>query len=300
MTNINWRAVGALAVMVVALVTGCGSGGSSSAAGAGSASPTSTVSASRAAVGYWTRDRLLAARPSRNGPLPNSPPATPGATPSGHAPVIPAPRVGALFSHSASGDHFCTASVVDSPGHELLITAAHCIYGSKSGYNQDIVFIPGYQDGAEPFGVWTPSKLLVDPHWASSSDPDYDVGFVVLKPNDGRNIQSVLGANQIGFNAGYSHLVRVTGYPSTADAPVTCINRTTEQSPTQLRFDCGGYFDGTSGSPWLTKFDLHTRTGTIVGVIGGYQQGGDTPSTSYSVYLNNSIHALYQQAEALG
>jgi V8-like Glu-specific endopeptidase len=295
-TNVSWRAVGVLAIMTMALVAGCGSGGSSSAAGAGTAGPTPTASASRAAVGYWTRDRLLAARPSRNWTSPSSP----AATPSGHAPVIPAPRVGALFSHSASGDHFCTASVVDSPGHELLVTAAHCIYAGKSGYDQDIVFIPAYQDGAEPFGVWTPSKLLVDPQWASSSDPDYDVGFVVLRPNDGKTIQDVLGANQMGFNAGYSHLVRVTGYPSTADAPVTCMNRTAEQSPTQLRFDCGGYFAGTSGSPWLTKFDLRTRTGTIVGVIGGYQQGGDTPSISYSVYLNNSIRALYQQAEALG
>ncbi|HEX6521958.1 MAG TPA: serine protease [Streptosporangiaceae bacterium] len=284
----------------MALVAGCGSGGSSSAAGAGAAGATPTASASGAAVGYWTRDRLLAAQPSRNWKLPSSPPATPGATPSGHAPVIPAPRVGALFSRSASGDHFCTASVVDSPGRDLLITAAHCIYGSKSGYNQDIVFIPDYQDGAEPYGVWTPSKLQVDPHWVSSSDPDYDVGFAVLKPNDGKNIQDVLGANQIGFNAGYSHLVRVTGYPSTADAPVTCINWTAEHSATQLKFDCGGYFDGTSGSPWLTNFDLQTRTGTIVGVIGGYQQGGDTPSISYSVYLNDSIRTLYQQAEALG
>jgi len=294
--------MGALATTAVALIAGCGSGGSSTAAGAGAgtAGATPTASADGGAAGYWTRDKLLAAQPSRNWKPPGSPPATPGATPSGHAPVIPAPRVGALFSRSESGDHFCTASVVDSPGRDLLITAAHCIYSSKSGYNQDIVFIPDYQDGSEPYGVWTPSKLQVDPHWTSSSDPDYDVGFVVLKSNDGKNIQEVLGANQIGFNAGYSHLVRVTGYPSTANAPVTCINRTAEHSATQLKFDCGGYFDGTSGSPWLTDFDVQTRTGTIVGVIGGYQQGGDTPSISYSVYLNDSIRTLYQQAEALG
>jgi V8-like Glu-specific endopeptidase len=264
-------------------------------------SASATAGASSAAAGYWTHARLLHAQPLRNFALSSGPPATPGATPSAHAPVIPAPRVGALFSHSASGNHFCTASVVDSPGHDLLMTAAHCIYSGKNGgYNQDIVFIPGYQDGAEPYGVWTPSKLLVNPHWASSEDPDYDVGFVVLKSDDGKNIEDVLGADRIGFNAGYSHLVRVTGYPSTADAPVTCINRTTEQSPSQLRFDCGGFFDGTSGSPWLTDFDDRTRTGTIVGVIGGYQQGGDTPSISYSVYLNDSIRTLYQQAEALG
>ena len=215
--------------------------------------------------------------------------------------MIAAPRVGALFSRSASGNHFCTASVVASPGHDLLITAAHCINGGKGGgYNQDIVFIPGYENGDEPFGVWTVSKLLVDQDWTTASDPDYDVGFVVLNPNGGKNIQDVLGANEIAFNAGYPNLVRVTGYPSSADAPVTCLNRTSMQSTTQVRFDCGGFFGGTSGSPWVTDFDPRTRTGHIVGVIGGYQEGGDTDSISYSVYLNDGIRTLYEQAVALG
>lgn len=78
------------------------------------------------------------------------------------------------------------------------------------------MFIPGYQDGATPFGVWTPRRLLVAPQWASSSDPDFDVGFVVLQPLDGKNIEEVLGANQIGFDVGFDHLVRVTGYPAPA------------------------------------------------------------------------------------
>jgi V8-like Glu-specific endopeptidase len=286
-------------VALAAVTAACGSTQGNPGA-APSVNASATARAPGSAADYWTRARLLDAQPFRNFTRSGRLRAAPGATPSGHAPLIPAPRVGALFSHSASGNHFCTASVVDSPGHDLLITAAHCIDGGKkSGYNQDIVFIPDYNDGAEPYGVWTPSKLLVDPHWASSSDPDYDVGFVVLKPDDGKNIEDVLGANKLGFNAGYSHLVRVTGYPSTANAPVTCINWTSEQSPSQLRFDCGGYFNGTSGSPWLTDFDLRTRTGTIVGVIGGYQQGGNTPSISYSVYLNDSIRTLYQQAEGL-
>ena len=162
------------------------------------------------------------------------------------------------------------------------------------------MFIPGYQDGAAPYGVWTPGKLLVDPHWISSTDPDYDVGFVVLQPNDGKNIEDILGANKIGFNAGFTNLVRVTGYPSGAQQPVTCKNWTSMQSLTQLKFECGGFFGGTRGSPWVTNFDPRTRTGEIVGVIGGYQQGGDTDAISYSVYLNGGIRSLYEQAEALG
>ena len=284
---------------LAALLCGCGAGSTGNPGGASPAAGPSTGGPSTPAAGYWTHGRLLGAAPAREWSMPKTP--SPGATPSAHNPVLAASRVGAIFSHNASGNHFCTASVVASPGHDLLMTAAHCIHGGKgAGYNTDIVFIPGYQDGSAPFGVWTPSALLVDPRWAASSDPDFDVGFVVLRPLDGKNIQDVLGANQIGFDAGFTNLVRVTGYPSSANAPVTCLNWTSQQSATQVKFECAGFFGGTSGSPWITRFDPRSRTGTIVGVIGGYQEGGDTDAISYSVYLNSGIRDLYEQAEAAG
>ena len=287
-----------MGLMVAALVSGCGAtGGSPGANGASAGTATSGGAAENGAAGFWTRDRLLSARPLREWALP----LRPGATPSAHNRVVPASRVGALFEHDASGNHFCTASVVASQGHDLLITAAHCIHGGKgSGYKSDIVFIPGYVDGTTPYGVWTPSKLLVDPRWAQSSDPDLDVGFVVLKPTDGKSVEDVLGANQIGFNAGFTNTVRVTGYPASADAPVTCENQTSQQSTYQVKFECGGFFGGTSGSPWVTNLNLKSGTGTIVGVIGGYQEGGATDSVSYSAYLDDDIRKLYEQAQAAG
>ena len=55
------------------------------------------------------------------------------------------PAVGALFTMSAGqlGQHFCTASVVDSPDGDLAITAAHCVT-STSG---TVAFVPGYDNG---------------------------------------------------------------------------------------------------------------------------------------------------------
>jgi len=67
---------------------------------------------------------------------------------------------------------------------------------------------------------------------------------------------------------------------------------------TQLRFECPGYTGGTSGSPWVTRFSHWSRTGTIVGVIGGHQGGGDTPSVSYSVRFGPAIQRLYREAKA--
>ena len=272
------------AVMVVAAAGGCASAPAvshPSASGSGTA-------------GYWTESRLLGADPSRGLDFQSR-------TEQGKAAHLArlSLRVGALFEHDASGNHFCTASVVASPGRNLLITAAHCINGGKNGgYRQDIVFIPGYRDGQEPYGVWTPARLLVAPQWQDSSDPDYDVGFIVLKPYDGKNIEEVLGANQLGIDPGYENLVRVTGYPSSKNAPVTCTGRTSQQSESQLRFECDGFPGGTSGSPWVTHFDPRTLTGTIVGVLGGYQGGGSTEDVSYSSYLGPEVERLYHQAIA--
>jgi V8-like Glu-specific endopeptidase len=248
--------------------------------------------ASGAAQGtsYWTVSHLLAARAWQAG----------GTTASPNARTArKAPRVGALFLRESSGNHFCTASVVSSPGRDLLITAAHCINGGNgSGYRSDIVFVPGYRDGTDPYGIWTPARLLVAPGWARSADPDLDVGFVALNPRHGENIEQVLGANTVTFNTGYRNLVRVTGYPTSSPSPITCRNWTSRLSATQLKFSCDGFTGGTSGSPWVTDFNLVTRTGHIVGVLGGYEQGGRTSGVSYSPYLGAAIKHLYAEAMA--
>ncbi len=46
----------------------------------------------------------------------------------------------------------------------------------------------------------------------------------------------------------------------------------------------------------LTDVDPGTGLGTLIGVIGGYQQGGATDSVSYAVRFGPSVAALYQQA----
>jgi V8-like Glu-specific endopeptidase len=286
--------------------SGCGSPGSHATRGAvrPRAQATKTTSAQPShAIDYWTRERLLTARPWRRwDPLLSPGTASVALAAAGETvPLAPeatqveASRVGALFDKDASGNHFCTASVVASPGHDLVMTAAHCVNDGRGHDKNDLVFIPGYAAGATPYGVWTPRRVVVDPKWARGGDSDYDVGFVVLNSRDGKNIQDVLGANKIGFNTGFTHLVRVTGYPDTDDAPVTCRNWTSEHSMTQLRFECGGFYDGTSGSPWMTADPRQ-----IVGIIGGYQQGGATDDVSYSVYLGDDIQQLYKEAESAG
>jgi V8-like Glu-specific endopeptidase len=292
---------GSLALVLAGgALTGCSSGSASS-AGASSAQPPSAVegvqasasTSSSAAAGYWTEERLLAAEEFH--PEDWSEPEE-GSTPAAkqNAKTL---RIGALFDSDSSGGHFCTASVVNSPGHNVIVTAAHCLNSGNGGANkQSVVFIPAYSDGQTPYGVWTPEKYFMDSRWVSNHDDNLDVAFLTLKSYEGKNIQDVLGGNTIAFNTGYQHKVRVTGYPASDDAPVTCDNNTTEQPTGFLQFPCADYYGGTSGSPWLTDYNAQTRTGTIVGVLGGYEEGGSTPDISYSDNLGDDIKALYDQA----
>ena len=92
--------------------------------------------------------------------------------------------------------------------------------------------------------------------------------------------------------------MRVIGYPDTADQPVSCVNWTKLFSPTQLEFDCGGYTDGTSGGPFLANVSASSGQGTVIGVIGGYEQGGYTPSVSYSARFGTAVAALFRKAQS--
>jgi len=208
------------------------------------------------------------------------------------------PAVGALFA-TAGGklkQHFCTASVIDSPRGDLVITAAHCAT-TMSG---PIAFVPGYDGSAPPYGVWTVTKVYLDQAWKSAQDPDDDVAFLrVSKPGSGVPIEDVTGADKLATGVPASRqLVQVIGYPDTANQPITCQNWLKEPMAGQLEFDCGAYTTGTSGGPFLADLDAATGQGTVIGVIGGYEEGGDTPQVSYSAVLGTNVAALFKTAVA--
>ena len=71
-------------------------------------------------------------------------------------------------------------------------------------------------------------------------------------------------------------------------------------SPAQLQFDCGGYTNGTSGGPFLGDLSATSGQGSVIGVIGGDDQGGPSTSVSYSPVFGPALIALFRKAEAAG
>lgn len=205
------------------------------------------------------------------------------------------PSVGPLFFPSVGGlgaalhlPHLCSASVVDSPGRDLVITAAHCVYGT----GPTLEFAPGFHDGIAPYGVWRARKVYVDPRWPSQGDPARDVAVLEMAPRHGDRIQDVVGGHRLGRPA-IGARATVLGYVAgTGGRPIACTDvlRSRRGYP---RFDCAGYADGVSGGPWL-------QHGAVVGVTGGLDQGGCTADTTYSSRFGAWSTALLHRARRGG
>lgn len=201
--------------------------------------------------------------------------------------------VGALFTTDPKGNlgyHFCTGSVVNSPKQDLVLTAAHCLSGVR--VNQ-LAFVPGYLDGEKPYGVWSVERAVVDRAWSSSASPDDDFAFLVV-----RHLLPVVG-ERLGIDEPAGQRLDAIAYPEGSGAPVRCESLGIAYSADQLQFDCGGFPAGTSGAPLLLGVNASSGLGTVIGVIGGFQLGGESSDISYAARFGARLATLYRAAENL-
>lgn len=214
---------------------------------------------------------------------PEQPQGSAGRTP---APGGPVAFAGALFEGDVTGDHFCTATVVHSPGRNLIATAGHCLAAGRADA-RGASFAPAYADGRAPYGTWKLAEVFEDPRWSDGTNDDYDLAFARLAPDaSGRNIEDVTGAAVLDTTGRTDEQVTVTGYPSDRKVPRTCLSRAVRLSATEQRFDCADFPGGTSGSAWIAA------DGKIIGVL----TGGDTDDVSTSTILTDWAAELYGRA----
>jgi hypothetical protein len=183
---------------------------------------------------------------------------------------------------------FCTASVVSSPRGDLIITAAHCL-GPKLG--RTAMFAPNYHDGRAPFGEWHVSSQVFPAGWFPHRNVNQDFAFLTVRGD----VQARAGAERLGYSSPVPASVFVEAYSLTGRVTICRRKPGTimADGQPQLRFDCPGYWSASSGGPFLTDINPSSGLGELVGIIGGYQQGGASRSVSYSSPFGVVIHALY-------
>jgi hypothetical protein len=208
-----------------------------------------------------------------------------------HAQVRGSSAVGALLRGRRP---FCTASIVNSPRGNLIITAAHCL-GRRLA--STLMFAPYYHDERAPFGEWHVTGQVFPPGWFPYGNVNQDFAFLTVRGD----VQARAGAESLGFSLPAPASVRVEAY-SLAGRLTICDRRPgviAAAGQQQLSFACPGYANASSGGPFLT--DISKKgLGTIVGIIGGYQRGGSSPSMSYSSPFGTVLHQLYSSMTHAG
>ena len=213
------------------------------------------------------------------------------------------PQFGAIVWQNPDGTpgaKLCSAVAVDSAGGDLIVTAAHCLGGvtSRIGAPMTVAYVPGADAGTRPYGVWYPTRIIRAQQWMNGvKNPDFDIAFVtVARPDDPRPLESITGAEHFGAIPAAGTLGVQIGYPYANPHPVACRTPIRFLSPTQLELDCANFPGGTSGGPVLTGLDPATGIGTLVGVMGGFENGGTSANVTYAAAFTPAIEQLYQQA----
>jgi hypothetical protein len=240
-------------------------------------------------------------------------------TPGNPTPFYQRYTVGVMVATDpVNGDFFpCTATVVTSGGHDLVIAAAHCVQdisGSNTLY-KNIYFAPDHRGpvcndlkcGTNPIGVWTAqtSDITV---WKGpggvSANQRLDWSFVTVHPASGAlPLQAMTGGMRIAFNPSYTQSWTVYGYPVGsqinpgvyADKFISCSGSSSEwasspsgSGPDELFISgsaCSAMTAGASGGPWFTSS----------GKVGAVNKASGSPGL-LGTYLGNEAKTAYTQA----
>jgi V8-like Glu-specific endopeptidase len=288
-----------------------------------------------ATLRYWTAERMRRALvpPRRSRPNPMAGRATTavgdvGGGPAAGSPVMipgsaPAPEAGRrgvetpgapwtsrgavrattgkVFFTIDGGDYVCSAGTVASANHDLVVTAGHCAQDATGTWARNWIYVPGYDQGRRPYGAFTARHLFVPGPWSAHGDENYDVALVVLAASAGRHVADVVGAQGIAFDQARGSLVYGFGYPAggryDGERLTYCSGKTYPDSH-KITKDEGLHCDmteGSSGGPWLTRFDAGTGTGVVTSVSSF--KYADDPATMYGPYFGNAVHRIYDRAQ---
>lgn len=257
-----------------------------------------------AALSYWTPERMRQVGADSTEQAEKTATEWPGAAPEG---------VGRLFSTNTPGtDTWCTATAVHSDNKDAALTAAHCLW---PGYTRDneliqvenIVFVPGYDQGQRPHGVYAARAFVLPESYTEHSSPD--VAMVVFDQAGGGHLTDRAGAQRIAFDGADSSRTDIFGYPGSkaafGESLFRCdlaVRETGSGRQWTAPCDMAG---GSSGGPWFTDFDRTTGTGTIFsltseGTHAVDEETGEVTTTDlFGPILENAHRTLLDQAAHL-
>ena len=167
----------------------------------------------------------------------------------------------------------CAASVVQSNTADLIVTAGQCVHDTKTNsslINGNWVFVPAYENGSAPFGIWPARRALTLRAWTQAADLNYDVAFVALSILKSRSIRATVGSQGIGFSQPRRALTYSVGYPLNTYGGQylqLCSGKAQQSEWKQNNFVGQGLScimgSGGVGGPWLQSVNDATGRGVL-------------------------------------
>ncbi|QFY13528.1 peptidase [Nonomuraea phyllanthi] len=172
-----------------------------------------------------------------------------------------------FFTTAEGGNASCSGTAVTSANESVVMTAGHCVKLNGASH-RNWVFVPGFDRGRSPFGMWVATRLLTTQQWNAREDINFDVAAAVVAPLQGRTLTDVVGGQGVAFNQARGRQMFSFGYPAArpfdGSRLIYCSGRTfndTVMTQDQgLRCDMTG---GSSGGPWFQGFDESTGLGYL-------------------------------------
>jgi V8-like Glu-specific endopeptidase len=262
------------------------------------------------ARGFWTPERMRAARPIEGTPPAHGAALDPALTSTSETiddPTEPPYRVnGAIFISEGAGIGFgrCSGTSVVSPNKSVVITAGHCVYDEGIWSDRKWVFVPGYHHGERPFGTFTAHWLGTTPAWHAHENENFDVGAAVVGRNEkGQTLAAAVGAYRVKTGLSPDQTFDVYGYP--VEKPFNGGTLQVCREASFLGHDFGSLFEpgpldlaiscddsaGGSGGGWVIE-------GDVVNSVTTYGYSSD-PFTNFGPYFGQDVAKLYARAKQI-
>lgn len=207
-----------------------------------------------------------------------------------------------FFTVPGEGNAACSGTAIRSNRRSLVLTAGHCVHGGghQGEWFRNVVFVPAYERGDAPFGVWQATRLYATPIWVEFGDPTGDIAVIATKPNNRGKLQSVVGARGIGFGRDPAQRYTALGYPANPDDGFDGEQERFCRSGFAGRDATGGYgprtisiecdmTQGASGGGWLTE------SSSIASLTSyGYP---DLEDVIFGPYLGSLARELYEATQ---
>ncbi|GAA4227268.1 V8-like Glu-specific endopeptidase [Streptosporangium album] len=293
---------------------------------------TASPEVAKEVVAEWTPEALEAAVPygegiawgpegNRTGAVSTGDPATvppydmeppSGEKKPGHIRANVPQTLGKVFFRVGERRRWCSATSVNSESGNLLVTAGHCLYDpARHEAVASLVFVPAYDRGQAPFGIYPGSAAALHPKFTSGGDRGYDYAFVTVHGAGGKRLADAVGAQGLAWNQSGRQTAYVFGYPAEADpggtSPSTggrlrwCFGVSSESSTGGGRAQKCSLTPGADGGPLIIRYEQKRGVGYVGGVVSAFDDtdGNGRSDRVLSPSFNDEARETYLRVSRL-